>query len=312
MAGKPSASADKAKRAAALPPAAIPDAKSGANPVDLAIICGYGQFPAEVAAHAAAAGHRPYLIGIEGEAGDEISAFAHERMAWGQLGRLFRRLDELGIRRVAFAGGVHRRPEFRDFKLDWGGVKALPRALAFMLGGDNTVLSGTIKLFETRGIEVVGAHQIAPGLLAPSGRIGALAPGTKDIAGIRQAFLACKALGAFDIGQAAVAEGGRVVAVEGLEGTDEMLLRIARLRAVGKLSRKGTNGVLVKAMKPGQDMRADLPAIGPKTVENVAAAGLAGVALEAGHTLILERQVTTAAANRLKVFLHGIRPQEFA
>jgi DUF1009 family protein len=181
-----------------------------------------------------------------------------------------------------------------------------------MLGGDNTVLSGTIKLFETKGIEVVGAHQIAPSLLAPAGRVGALAPGAKDLAGIRQAFLACKALGAFDIGQGAVAEGGRVVAVEGLEGTDEMLARISSLRAAGRLSPKGRNGVLVKAMKPGQDMRADLPAIGPKTVENVAAAGLVGVALEAGSTLILEREATIAAAKRCKVFLYGIRPDEFS
>jgi DUF1009 family protein len=225
---------------------------------------------------------------------------------------LFHRLGELDIRQVAFAGGIHKRPDIASLKLDWGAVKALPQALAFMFGGDNTVLSGTIKLFESRGVEIVGAHQIAPLLLAPAGRIGRLAAGSKDLDGVRQAYLACKALGAFDIGQAAVAEGGRVVAVEGLEGTDEMLSRIASLRASGRLPARGSHGVLVKAMKPGQDMRADLPAIGPKTVENAIRAGLSGIAIESGRSVILERDATIAAANRAKVFVYGIRPDEFA
>jgi len=115
---------------------------------DLAIICGHGSLPLEIADGAYSAGRRPYMIGIEGEAEPAIRAFPGEILAWGQLGALFRLLDRHAIREVVFAGGISKRPEIRDLKLDWGAVKALPSALAFMVGGDNTVLSGAIKLFE--------------------------------------------------------------------------------------------------------------------------------------------------------------------
>jgi UDP-2,3-diacylglucosamine hydrolase len=273
---------------------------------DLAIICGYGILPVEIAAEAIAVGRKPYLIGLEGEAEPAIEKFPGEYMSWGQVGKLFRLLDNYGIDEVVFAGGVRKRPELHRLKLDWGAVASLPRVLSLMLGGDNTLLSGAINLFETRGIAVVGAHQIAPRLLAERGRIGGPRPGARDIAAMQLAFSACKALGAFDIGQASVAEAGRVVALEGVEGTDAMLQRIAEMRINGRLPVNGHNGVLVKTMKPGQDMRADLPAIGPKTIESVVKAGLRGIGLEAGCTLILERDTTIAKAQRQGIFIYGL------
>jgi DUF1009 family protein len=123
-------------------------------------------------------------------------------------------------------------------------------------------------------------------------------------------FSACKALGTFDIGQAAVAEAGRVVALEGVEGTDAMLERITAMRQIGRMPPEGKNGVLVKTMKPGQDMRADLPAIGPNTIECVVRAGLRGIAVEAGHSIILEREMTLAAARQGGIFIYGLTPEE--
>lgn len=273
---------------------------------DIALICGYGSLPLEIARGAVAAGRKPFLVGIKGEASNEIAAYPSEFLAWGQLGRLFKILKQRRIREVVFAGGIHKRPELFELQLDLVAILTLPQVLLFMLGGDNTVLSGLIRMFEKRGIKVSGAHEIAPKLLAADGRLAGPRPGAKDLANIKLAFAACKALGRFDIGQAAVAEALRVVAVEAVEGTDALLARIAAMREIGRMPAKGKNGVLVKTMKPGQDMRADLPAIGPQTVDGVVRAGLCGIAIEAGHAIILERELTLAKANAAGIYIYGI------
>lgn len=261
--------------------------------------------PFEVADGAIADGRRPYLIGIDGEAEAGIGRFRHEFISWGQAGRLFRILKTFGIAEVVLAGGIRHRPDLLKLKLDMGAVLSLPQALGFMLGGDNTVLSGAIRLLERRGVRVLGAHEIAPSMLAGAGAISGRKPTGRNLASVRLGFSACKALGKFDIGQASVSEGGRVVALEGVEGTDLMLARIRQMREIGRLSRQGKNGVLVKTMKPGQDMRADLPAIGPFTVDGVRRAGLRGIAVEAGHALILQRENTLRAARAADIYIYG-------
>lgn len=286
------------------------DAVTESAKYDLAIICGYGQMPVEIAQGSLQAGRRPYLFGIEGEADPSISAYPHEIMTWGQIGKLFKFLKRLDINQVVFAGGIKRRPDLLKLKLDLVAIMSLPQVFTFMLGGDNSVLSGTIKLFERRGIEIVGPHQIAPQLLTRNGTIAGRKPGAKALQTIRLGFSACKALGAFDVGQASVAEAGRVVALEGVEGTDAMLDRIVSMRKIGKMPPEGKHGVLVKTMKPGQDMRVDLPAIGPNTIEGVIRAGLKGIALEAEHSIILEREKTIAAARNGGVFIYGLSSEE--
>ncbi len=285
------------------PPASSTDARTA----PIAIIAGYGSLPIELANGAIEAGASPFLVGIEGEAEPAVEAYDHAYLAWGQIGTLFRLLKGRGIERVVFAGGVKARPDPLKLKLDWGGVKSLPRVLAAMLGGDNTLLSGMIAIFEAEGIEVVGAHEVAPQLLAGDGRIVGKTPSKADRANIELAAKACRALGALDIGQAAVAEASRVVAVEGVEGTDGLVQRIAALRLAGRMPTTGKNGVLVKLAKPGQDMRADLPAIGPQTIAGVAEAGLHGIALDAGRSLILERGDTLAHARRRGIYIYGYR-----
>ncbi|MFZ1814461.1 MAG: UDP-2,3-diacylglucosamine diphosphatase LpxI [Rhizobiaceae bacterium] len=277
---------------------------------DLAIICAHGLMPHEIAQAALDAGRRPFLVGIEGEAEETIAAMPVHMLAWGQFGRLILMLKERGIGEVVFAGAVRKRPDFLKMKLDWGTIRALPKILGFMIGGDNTVLSGTIKLFAGHGIDVLGAHQVAPHLLAGAGAIAGRKPARADMRNIREAFAACKALGHLDIGQAAIAEGGRVVAVEGAEGTSEMLLRIVRNREIGRMPREGKNGVIVKTMKPEQDVRADLPAIGPDTVDLAVRAGLRGIALEADKSIILGRAQTVARAREAGLYIYGVRGEE--
>ncbi len=279
----------------------IPDTRKE----DLLLVCGYGSLPLELAKGAVASGRKPFLVGIVGEAPPEIAQYPHEFLSWGQVGRLFSILKAKQIREVVFAGGIHTRPDLLKLRLDWGAFKILPEALAFMLGGDNTVLSGLIKMFERRGISISGAHEIAPNLIAKKGLIAGPNPSAKDFANIKLGFSACKALGSFDIGQAAVAEASRIVAVEAVEGTDALLARIVVMREIGRMPKIGRNGVLVKTMKPGQEMRADLPAIGPATVAGIVAAGLCGIAIEANHALILERDNTLLAAREAGIFIYG-------
>ncbi len=275
--------------------------------IPIAIISGYGSLPAEVAHGAIAAGRRPFMIGIEGEAEPSIEAFDHQYMNLGQLGALFKLLDKNGIRQVVMAGGVRARPEVFKLKLDWGAISSIPKAMAMLLGGDDTLLSGLIKIFEDRDIEVVGAHQVAPRLLAPSGQISGRKPNKKDMQNIKLAAAACYALGKLDIGQAAIAEANRVIAVEGVEGTDGLIRRIFDLRQNGRMPPIGKNGVLVKLMKSGQDHRADMPAIGPHTILEVKKSGLCGIAVDAGKSLILNKEETLKLADKNKIYIFGFQ-----
>jgi len=273
----------------------------------LAIVCGGGKFPIEVARAAAAAGRTPFLVGISGAADPAIEAFAHVWLRIGQLGKLFSTLSDRGVADVALIGGLTR-PELADLRLDWGAIKRLPElALAFR-GGDNHLLAGIAAIFEREGLNVVGAHEIAPRLLAPLGPIGARAAAPQAEADIRMGAALIAALSPFDAGQGVVIAKGRVVAVEAAEGTDAMLARVAALRDARRLRLSGPAGVFVKAPKRGQDLRLDMPAIGPETVAAAAKARLQGVAVAAGAVLIAERETVARAADASGLFVAGYAP----
>lgn len=275
-----------------------------ANQDNIAIIAGRGSLPKELASGLRDDGKTPYLIGIEGEHEDWITEFDHVVLHWGQFGGLFRFLKSNEVSKILLAGGVTR-PKINVSRMDWVAIKTLPQILAFMMGGDNTLLTGVIKVFENHGVQVVGAHEVLPRLLSQAGLIAGRKPSKKAFANLEKALEATKLLGQLDIGQAAVAIGNRVIAVEGIEGTDGMLARVAELRSSGRLTEDGRHGVLVKAKKPGQDMRVDIPAVGPKTVQGAIEAGLAGIAVEAGNSFILEREQTIADARSGGIFLYG-------
>jgi hypothetical protein len=162
-----------------------------------------------------------------------------------------------------------------------------------------------VRFLEGKGYRVYGAGEVAPELLAGEGPLGAKAPSQEDRADIDTGFRVVSALGRLDVGQAAVVVKGHVLAVEAAEGTDAMIARCAELRKGAAGRRRGLAGVLVKAPKPGQEERVDLPTIGPDTVESAARAGLAGIAVAAGRVLIADRAATLAVANAHGLFLFG-------
>jgi DUF1009 family protein len=213
-----------------------------------------------------------------------------------------------GCETVCFVGNVSR-PDFAALKPDLRGLAALPGAIAAARLGDDALLRYLVQQFESEGFKVVGAHEVAAEMLLPPGAAGGFGPQPEHAEDLARAFEVAGALGALDIGQAAVVCAGLVLAVEAQEGTDALLRRCAELPEAIRGTRERPRGVLVKRPKPIQERRADLPTIGLATLENAAAAGLGGVAGEAGATLVVDKAKVIAAADRLGLFLFGVEPE---
>lgn len=272
----------------------------------IALICGGGTFPGAVADAIARRGLRPVMLAIRGWADPKIvEPRAHHWIALGQAGRLLRLARAEQCREAVFIGAVLR-PPLSQIRLDWYTLRLLPSMMRAFRGGDNRLLSGIARLFEQAGVRIVGVADVAPEVLVPEGVLGRRQPTERDRADIARALEMIAALGPFDVGQAAVVASDHVLAVEAAEGTDNMLDRLVELRAQRRVTAAPGTGVLVKAPKPDQDRRFDLPAIGPQTVAKVARAGLGGIAVTAGSTIIAEPAETVAAADRAGIFLVGV------
>jgi DUF1009 family protein len=271
----------------------------------LAIICGGGTVPLAVAEGAQRRGRRVMLFPLRGFADPQaVTAYPHHWIGLGQLGRFCRLAHAEGCGDVVFVGALVR-PSVAQLRLDWHALLRLPSIFAMFGGGDDHLLTGVSRLLEREGFRVVGAHEVAPEITAPVGPLGCHRPDDAVERDIDLGFSLLAATSPFDIGQAAVIARRRVLAVEAAEGTDAMLERISALRATGRLGLPNGLGVLVKAPKQHQDRRYDLPSIGPNTVEGAAKAGLAGIAVVAGATILAEPQRVVEAADRNGLFVIG-------
>jgi len=198
------------------------------------------------------------------------------------------------------------RPSLSEIRLDWSTIRVIGRVLMAFRGGDDHLLSGVGRILEQEGFRMLGIKDVAPDLLMPEGCLTRRSPDGDAAADIAKGRDVLRALSPFDIGQAAVVIDGHVVAVEDIEGTDGLLARVARLRAEGRIRARGARGVLVKAPKSGQDLRFDLPTVGPKTLEGAAAAQLAGVAVAAGNAIVVEPQTMIEFADAAGLFVTGL------
>jgi hypothetical protein len=268
------------------------------------LICGGGQFPLVAARAAQARGFEVFLLGVRGVASTEIETFPHLWLGIGQLGAAFREISARGITQICLIGGMGR-PEFSDLRLDWGGLRRLPEIFRLLKGGDDHTLKGVIGLFEREGFEVVGVDTFAPELLAAEGPMNRLPLPDELVEDLSFARKCLGDLSAYDCGQSLVVDHRRIIALEAVEGTDGMLARVAELRANGRWRARPAAGMLVKAPKAGQDLRVDLPAIGPQTIAAAERCGLRGIAVAAGRVLVLDRDVIAAQAERAGLFLHG-------
>jgi DUF1009 family protein len=274
----------------------------------LAIICGAGSLPFAVADAAIRRGRRVVLFALRGWADPErVAAYPHHWTWMGQMGRFVRLATREGCRDVVFIGSVVR-PSVWQMRPDFRTLGLLPRVVQLFRGGDDHLQSGVGRIFEEHGFRLLGPHEIAPELLMPADVLGARAPSEQDRQDTARGLSLLRALSSFDVGQAVVVASNQVLGVEGPEGTDQMLARVAELRRNRRIQSAAGTGVLVKAAKLGQNPRIDLPSIGPQTVENAAAAGLAGIAVAAGTTIVAELDRIAAAADRAKIFVLGVNP----
>lgn len=270
----------------------------------LGVIAGAGDLPRRLAAHARSAGRDVFVLGLRGFAQPELlSEFDGAEAAMGEIGKAIRLLEEAGCEEIVFAGTV-KKPDISALRFDLRGTALIPQLAAAAGKGDDALLRVVLNAFEKAGFKVVGADDVLAELLAPAGALGACKPTDADWVDIRPAADAALELGVRDVGQGAVARHGEIIALEEQDGTDAML---GRLTAVLPPS-----GVLVKRPKPQQERRIDLPTIGVRTIEGAARAGLAGIAIEAGSALIVDRGQVAAMADRLGVFVYGFSREEIA
>ena len=267
----------------------------------IAIVAGAGGLPAELAAALTDSGEQaPMICAPEGVAPDGLRvdlAFRVERLA-----PFMRHLVDSGVGVVSFAGPVHRMaldpavfdPETATF---------VPRLVGAMQGGDDATLRVVMELFEEYGLQVQGLASLAPQLLAGEGVLGERPPDTSESADAARGTAILQALSPVDVGQGCVVADRLCLAVEALYGTDTMLSQVAACRD-SRAPHKG--GVFVKRAKAGQDLRVDLPAIGPATVRAAQAARLTGICLQAGHVVILDRAETLAAAKAAGIALWAV------
>ena len=272
----------------------------------LALICGGGSLPLAIADSVSARGRQVLLFPLQGIARPED--YAQRPHTWvriAKFGTLARAARAAGCHEMVLIGSLVR-PAFWQIRFDLTTLKLLPRIAAAFRGGDDYLLSSGARLIEEQGFRVLGTHEVAPEILVPKGALARVQPSEGERADIALGFDYLHAAGPFDVGQAVVVAGRHVLAVEAAEGTDQMIERIAALRASGHIRASTVGGVLVKAPKRGQDRRFDLPSIGPLTVEGAARAGLAGIAVVAGSTIVAEPERLIAAADRANIFVVGL------
>ena len=219
-------------------------------------------------------------------------------------------LKKAGANRVIFAGGVKRRPKPSSLRVPMSLWLEIPSILVALGRGDDSLLVALVNMFERHGMKIIGAHEVLPDHVAPNGVIAGAKPKASIEPAIRAGILAATIIGAQDIGQAVVAMGRRVIAVEGIEGTDQMLARVAALRAEGRIQR-GAELVLVKLAKPKQELRADMPVIGPTTIEGCKSAGITLICISAGSTLMMDVAQTLEQAKSAGLSIFGVNPEEW-
>jgi hypothetical protein len=272
----------------------------------IGLVAGGGAMPFAVADSLVARGVTPVLFALRGACDPvRVAHFRHHWISVGQLGRATRLFRSENCRDLVFIGSLVR-PALSEIRLDWGTIRVLGRVFSAFRGGDDHLLSGIGGILEQDGFRMVGIRDVAPDLLMPEGCLTRAIPDANATADITRGREVLLALSPYDVGQAVVVIDGHVVGVEDIEGTDGLLARVARLRGEGRIRAKSRRGVLVKAPKRGQDLRFDLPAIGERTVQGAASAGLAGIAISAGNAVVAEPQAMIASADAAGLFVTGL------
>jgi len=266
----------------------------------LGLIAGGGSLPLKLIETCKRTGRDIFVLAIEGQAEKPFSpGVPHHWIKLGETGKTISLLKSEAIDTLVLAGSV-RRPSLSELRPDWRTVRVFAK-LGLAALGDDALLRAVANEIRKEGIALIGAHEIEPDLLTPEGFLTSRKPSPENIADMEYGIKIVRELGRLDVGQAAVVQEGIALGVEAVEGTDALLKRARDQR------RKGSGGVLVKGCKPQQDKRLDLPAIGLRTLRLAHEAGLSGIAVEAGASLLLDREEVLSAADKLGLFIVGFK-----
>jgi DUF1009 family protein len=264
---------------------------------NIGLIAGKGQFPRLFAQAARDHGARVIAVAHRHETDPALAELVDE-IHWiyvGQLGKMIRIFKSAGVQRAVMAGGITRGRLFREFRPDLRALSVVRRAGA---GQDDRLLQAVAAEFESEGITIAPSTLFLDDLLAPAGKLGKRSPTKAELQDIDFGFKIAKEIGALDIGQTVVVRHHVVVALEAVEGTDECI------RRAGHLAGPGT--VVVKTSKPNQDLRFDVPAVGPDTIQAMTESQASVLALEVGKTLTFDREQMLTTANRAKIAVWGV------
>jgi DUF1009 family protein len=278
----------------------------GISGESVGIIAGSGAFPLEIASSLTRAGTPVFIVGLRGFAERGIKAYPHMFADMLDPYAILGSLKRLGIGKIILAGGVSRPGPMALLSI-YTFFRNREELRKIVTGGDDRILRGVIRLFEEADFQVLGVDEAAPDLLATIGPIGRIIPDANVTTDIDLGLDCLATIGRFDIGQGVVVAGTRILAIEGPEGTDAMLKRVADMQKNRRVSFEKPQAILIKASKPGQDRRVDLPAIGPRTIQLAKQAGLIGIAVAAQEVILVERDRLLAMANQEGLFVTGVR-----
>ncbi len=266
----------------------------------LGLIAGGGMMPVEIIKHCNQTGREIFVVGLEPYSWEEqLQGAPHIFAKIGEVGKILKAMSKNGVQEIVMAGGI-KRPSFKELIPDWEGAKLIAK-LAIKKMSDNNMFLAAVAEIERHGFKVVGIEDVVPEMLFSEGIYGKVKPSSDDMDDIQRGIIVARALGAVDVGQAVVVQEGMVLAVEAIEGTDMMLSRANTVKKEGKAP------VMVKILKPGQDTRTDLPAIGLQTIEQLKKYGIKGIAVEAGAILLIERDAVIKMADESGIFIIGMK-----
>jgi DUF1009 family protein len=278
--------------------ASLPQVTDGER---IGLIAGNGRFPIIFADNARKLGYHVSAVAHEGETEPELAGHV-DRIHWikiGQLNKLIKAFKEDGVHQAVMLGGIKKTHVFTTLRPDF---RTLALATRLALWKDDDILREFAKELEREGIAICESTFGLEGILVEEGPLTSRTPSEKEWEDIRYGWEVAHEIGRLDIGQCVVIKDRVVVAVEAVEGTDGAIKR------GGDLAKEGA--VVVKRSKPQQDLRFDLPAVGPRTIEVMASVKASALALEAGRTILLDREIVLAKAKSANIAIVGIMKHE--
>lgn len=266
----------------------------------LGIVAGSGHLPREAVVHALKGGRSVFVVAIEGEtSADTVKDVPHIWIKLGAIGAAIEQLKTVGVNDLMLAGKINR-PSMNSLRPDAMGAKLLARLGFSIFGGDAKIFKTIVTFLEEQGFRLIGMEDVMQEMVALSGLLGKHAPDAQAQKDIELGVRVVRAVGALDVGQGVMVKNGLVLGIEAAEGTDALIERC------GALKGEGSGGVLVKVRKPIQEDRVDLPTIGVQTVELMHRCGFSGIAVEAKHSLIVDRSEVIRLADTFGLFVDGI------